>query len=426
MGFLGNGLLLVTELGKFLGRRASLSGGEPLIVAPDDLAASVYGERKVLNPYTLFDLNTKYDVDTDALDTSITGAGAVTHQAALSAVRAAVTAANGDFTRVRSNRYFYPQSGKDLVIRQGVVMSALVANQVRRWGAFDDNDGFYFQTTGTTVQLVRQSSSGSGTTTVASGSWDDPMNGSGPSGKTLDVTKANRYDIHVSATGSGKAKYYINGYLVHTLDLAGNTAFPMVRSLQLPVAWEVQNTAASAIGSLDMMSCSVEIPGGSQQPSPTFAAANLADITVTTTLRPVLSIRPKQTYNGITNRAIIIPLLAGIKTEGARITWQLLLNPTTLTGATFAQATPARSKTEVDVAATALTGGTLLYQGFIPNTNDGGETRLKSLFDELDRFLKRRAFSPSTNPDILTVAAINEAAGNTLVRASLSYRELGL
>jgi hypothetical protein len=193
-----------------------------------------------------------------------------------------------------------------------------------------------------------------------------------------------------------------------------------MKTAQLPVCYSIINSGASTISSFTNICNSVIAEGGDAPPEYAFCAFNSAFISVTTTERPVLSIRPKATYNSITNRMLVLPKILTIATEGDRIGFRLVYNGT-LTGASWSSVNT-YSGTEFDVAATALSGGETLYYGFLPNGNDAASINIEVLFDEVSRVLRQNAFA--TSVDTLTVMVVNEQSGSTSVKAALVFNEI--
>lgn len=388
---------------------------------------TLFGQSRTVTPHTLADLNFKYEINSREWGTATATGGTVTYNSTLGIARLAVTGANGSRARLRTHTYFRYQSGKMQTVKiTHYCADAGQANQTRRWGAFDDNDGFFFELAGTDLSLVRRSSvSGAPVDSpVARASWSgDKLNGSGPSGITLDVTKSNIYEIHYTWLGAGPVEFFIDGILVHRMDLRNTLASPTLRTGQLPVQWEVVNTGASTASSLDAICAAVSSEGGSDPPLITFSAFNSVDKVVGTTEIPVLSIRPKALYpsGGITNRMLILPFLLTIRTEGARLGYRIVMNPATLTGPSWTSVDTA-SGTEFDVSATAFTGGQTLVLDFLPNINDKHEIFLENMFTVLGRHLRQDAFA--TGVDTLTLTAVVEAAGVTNVRMNLSSYEV--
>ncbi len=97
------------------------------------------------------------------------------------------------------------------------------------------------------------------------------------------------------------------------------------------------------------------------------------------------------------------------------------MNATSLTGASYTSVATS-SGVEFDVAATAFTGGEVLYLGFLPNSNDREMVDVSQLFGMISKKLRRSAFTGTL--DTLTIVAVNEAGGSTNVRASMTWREV--
>lgn len=386
---------------------------------------SAFGELRVASNYTLADLINKYEIDTNEFSTSTATGGTVTHVANQSAINLAVTGSNGSTARLRTNTFYRYQAGKGLLIKQTVYHADTgQSNQVRRWGFFDDNDGIFWQLSGTTFSVVKRSSTSGAPVevTVAQASFNnDILNGSGASGINLDLTKGNIFEIKLQWLGVGSVQFFVNGYLVHTMSHANTLAVPYMKTAQLPIGFDVINTGVSTGSSMTSICSSVIAEGGTIPPHFTYSAFNATPIVVTTTERPVLTIRPKATYNSIENRMLVLPNTFSIGTEGARISFRLVYNGT-LTGASYTSVATT-SGTEFDVAATALSGGETIYYGFLGQSNDAVNTiNLSQIFGALERKLRRNGFTSTT--DTLTVMAVNELSGSTNVRAGLIFDEI--
>lgn len=396
---------------------------------PQFVYPTAFEELRSAEPFSLDELTNKYEIDTRTYAQTFVGGGAQTFLPNQSAIHLSVTGAAGDRSLLRTNTYYRYQAGR----AQRVLMTAYNAdtgqsNQTRRWGYFDDNDGVFFALSGTSVQVVQRSST-SGVpidTAIAQAAWNvDPMNGAGPSGITLDITRAQVYEIAFQWLGAGDVQFFIDGFLVHVFRNPNTIAMPYMRTGQLPLSWEVINAAASTASGFTYICASIESEGGSRSKALTFGVVNSADKTLGATLIPILSIRPKLTYgaSGVTNRTAVLPLLfipnVTVAATADRALFSLLVNPV-LTGAAFASVN-AQSTVESDVAATALTGGTILLSVFGVGGTNGNPIDVSQLFAEDG--LKLRLNALGTVADILTVAAIaiNDAPP---VRGSLTWKEI--
>ena len=122
-----------------------------------------------------------------------------------------------------------------------------IENVTRRWGIYDDDNGFFFELDGQTLYaVVRSSTTGSAVNTkIAQSNWNkDQIDGNGGefnlSGITLDLTKTNAF--WVSYRGSIVCSFGIfNGsekITCHEHTYTNNYSRKMITSLILPVTWE--------------------------------------------------------------------------------------------------------------------------------------------------------------------------------------------
>lgn len=408
------------------GRIVSVSYDGALIAMAPKRARTAFDEIRVASPFSLVDLVNKYEIDPRRYSQSTATGGSLSHLPNESAVRLTVTSSNGSQAKLRTNDFCRYQAGHGLMFRTSIYHAdAGQSNQVRRWGFFDDGDGLFFELSGTALRVVRRTSvTGSAVDTAAAqSSWNvDKLDGTGRSGVTLDVTKANIYEVQLQWLGAGQVRFYINGILVHEMSNQNVFSAPYMKTAQLPLSWEVVNTGASVGSSMTYVCASVVIEGGEDPPAYSFAAYNATDVNVTTTERPVLSIRPKATFNSITNRMILMPVLLGVSTEGSRIGFRLVWS-SSLSGASYSSV-DSKSGAEFDVSATSGTGGETLFRGFIGGSNDATVVDISKLFKYRTGGRKLRLDAFGSNPDVLTVYAVNEGVGSSSVRASLSWEEI--
>jgi hypothetical protein len=384
-----------------------------------------FGQIRTVNPWTLTDNINKYGFDLYEYASSSVGGGTITSVVSQSAIRLGVGAGSTDSARVRTNTYYRHQAGKEQIIKLTCYHeSQLVSNQVRRWGYFDDSNGFFYATSGSNFGIYRRSSAIGGTidTFITQSAWNvDKFDGTGQSGVLLDLRKSNIYEIHFDWLGVGTAEFYINGKFVHQLLNANTFAGPYMGTATLPVALEVQNTAASTTSGLIFICTSVEAQGGQEPPKYVYGTYNAADVSVSTTETAILAIRPGLTYRSLENRVLTIPELFSVSTEGSRAGYRIILNPT-ITGGTWTSASLNNSSVEVNATVTTFTGGDTIFRGFLPNSNDAKEINLSDLFQE--NAIKLRVNGFATSQDVLLVTGINEAAGTTNMRASITWREV--
>lgn len=398
----------------------------PVIISPTTYGKTAFGEQRVALPFALADLINKYEITPTEYSTltGSSGVASISHVPAESAIKLQVDGTSGSLGKLRTNTFYRYSAGKGQNIKMTLYHNdSGQSNQVRRWGYFDDSDGLFFQLSGSNLSIVERKSTTGAVTEInhPQSTWNvDKLNGTGASGVTIDVTKSQIYELRFQWLGVGFADFYINGIHTHNIPHANLISGPYMKTGQLPLSWDVENNLSSSTGAMTTVCASVISENGEPPPEYSYAAFNSTAISVSTTEIPVLSIRPKSTYNGITNRIITLPKKAVVSTEGARISFRIIAN-TVLTGASWSSVATT-SGTEFDVSSTSFTGGETLYYGFLPGSNDAETVELEKFFSILARKLRQNAFA--TAVDSLTIVAKNEAAGSTNVRSAIVFTEV--
>lgn len=340
-----------------------------------------FGRLRVSNPTTLFDSQNRFSADIHysyAIDTG----GAINYNTNQSSVGLAVTNSSGSSALAQTFRVFSYQPGKGLLTLQTFVMNAPKTNLVQRVGLFSAYNGVYLEQGPNGITFViRTYTSGSVNNSrfVAQSEWNgDKLNGSGPSGITLDLTKAQIlwFDIEWLGVGNVRCGFIINGqYIVcHTFQNANVNNVVYMQTATLPLRYEITNTGDTASTSSLTMICSTVISeGGYEQVAapqiarPTgngVAIANATGLSFT----PLVSIRINTTFFG----AVVIPSIVNfIATAAGDYEVVLVRNPT-LTGATWAGSI-SNGMVDVDTAATAMTANAdgIVQTDYVVSTNQG-------------------------------------------------------
>lgn len=303
---------------------------------------------------------------------------------------------------------------------------------VKRMGLFDDNtqpgstgDGVFFEVDETGIfAVLRSSATGvSVDTRYPQSSWNvDRLNGSGPSGVALDLTKQQVVVIDFGWLGSAVIRwgFDVGGQIViaHQISPANVLSLPFMSQPSLPLRWQVTSTGGA--GSMQATCGSVQSEGGFNtlgvQRSISTAGAGLT--LAATTLRPLLSIRLKDAYR----RALVQPisfttLSQGSSPENYEV---LLLVNATLTGATFA-AGAASEIVNYDTAATAVSGGLLLDSSYAGG--GGGSTKSTSLSQPISSDVPISSNYAGAQ-DVLTLAVRPLGISSTTFFGSLVWSEL--
>lgn len=393
------------------------------IINPSGVAFDAFNRLRVSNPYTLFDSQNRYQKDPQFSE-SLSGSATATHVANESSVDMATTTASGDKAIRQTFRVFPYQPGKSLLVLATFVMNAGKTNLRQRVGYFNADNGLFFQVNGTTKSFVlRTNTSGTPTDarTVDQADWNgDKLDGSGPSGLTLNVDKAQILwmDFEWLGVGSVRCGFVINGvfYVCHTFNNANDLDKVYMTTAILPVRYEIENTGATASSSTLTQICSSVISEGGyqQKASLTWARRTTALTGVTTTFVPIVSIRLKSTSLG----AVVLPSIFHAIPIGSTLDYEIVLikNPT-LTGASFSSNS---TNVEIDTTATALTGGTIVDLNYTAGANQGSGTATGDVEYNFDNQL---GVSVGGTSDIYTLAA-RTISGTDDIIGSLSYYDL--
>lgn len=210
----------------------------------------------------------------------------------------------------QTRQYFQYVPGKSQLVFVSFAFGAAQTNNVKRVGYFDATNGFFLEQNGSNLRVVKRTSVGDGTPddiSVDKASWNiDPMNGLGPSGITLDITKVQILVIDYQWLGAGRVRmgFDINGtiYYVHQFVHANNISTVYINQPNLPVRWECRNTdTVSVATTVDAICFSVNSEGYAGDSGPSWSkesGAISAGVGGTT----ILNVRLKNTYRGYDNR----------------------------------------------------------------------------------------------------------------------------
>lgn len=227
------------------------------------------------------------------------------------------TTANGDKASYTTDLYHTYIPGQTSLIATTVQCgdtgkSALV----RRWGYFDDDDGLFFELSGSVLYVVQRSSTSGAPvdTKVAQSTWNvDSLDGSSDpvtniSRETLDVSKLNVYFIDFQWLGAGKTRFgvYQNGQrlVAHQFLNEGTNTVPYMKRGNLPLRWEQENIGTTP-GSSDLrVVCSAVYTEGNFEPVQDLHSFKFDNVFITssTDYHYIAAIRSADTVGTIDNR----------------------------------------------------------------------------------------------------------------------------
>jgi len=359
---------------------------------------------------------------------SVIGTGASTWTSADRATVLTVSANNDAVIRQTKMRFNYSPY-KSQSIAMTCKLGATVANVTKRVGLFNSNtttpfasnyDGVYFEDDGTGIGVCLAKD---GTVTRrAKADWNiDKLDGTGPSRKTLDLTKQQILIIDIGWLGVDGVRFGFKIgrgiYYVHSEEYANASTSVYMLSPNHSIRYEIRSSGGT--GSLSHICCSIGSEDGSITANGVVRSFDSRgvqlDANTAGTIYAALAMRLKTTH--LDSSVYPIGTSIACATAGDRYRWALLLNPTVAGSLTYTDMTDSAIQYALGATANTITAGTgyLLDSGFgsdlqyaetvIPNALRLGST-IEGALDVM--VLAIEPIAASTNLDIFTAIKYRE------------------
>lgn len=360
--------LYFNQLDSLLGQIVT---AQPVNVKLFGAALDAFGRTRMSQAYTLFDSQNRYAKNDYFSETTASG-GTVTYTANTSTVNLNVTTTTNSEVVRQTYRSFSYQPGKSLLVMNTFVLATAAADLRQRVGYFNTENGVFLELDGTTLYLVmRTYATGTAVDTrVAQADWNtDKLNGTGDSGFTLDLTKSQIFwqDFEWLGVGSVRCGFVINGQVIiaHQFNNANLNANVYMTTAILPIRYEIKNSGASS-GTLKQI-CSTVISEGGYEKKVALDVARMTttNASIGTTFVPLVSIR---LASGRTGAVVMPDGHSVLPTSASSAEFEVVMvRNATLTGASWVATSSAN--VEMDISATALTGGTIISSDFTSASN---------------------------------------------------------
>jgi hypothetical protein len=407
------------------------ASGNTVYVQPAGVAGDAFGRLRTSSPLTLFDSSHRYR-DNGQWATSTGTGGTYVFSSGEGLVNLNVTTASGAKVLRETKKVCSYQPGKSLQVMNTFVMAPGKANLRQRVGYFGSANGIYVEVSGTSAPAFVERNSVSGFVTetrVPQTSWNvDKLDGQGPSGFTLDITKAQIHwaDIEWLGLGSVRTGFVLNGQLVHchSFHHANLITSTYMTTASLPMRYEIENLGTTASSSTLKQVCSTVLSEGGYelrgaQSTVGIPVATPYDLTNASTFYPVISIRLKADY---LDAVVILTALCvmGI-TNNAFYNWKVIAGGATTGGTWVSGGTD--SAVEYNISGTSFTdtSGRSLASGFTNGSNQGSAV-IDILKEALFKFQLERDSFTSTPYELTLVMASEDAGADVL--ASLDWEEV--
>ena len=227
-----------------------------------------FGRLRTSHPFTLFDSSHRYR-DNGLWSTGVTAGATAAFNANGGFMELRVGITSGSQVIRETDRVFPYQPGKSLLNINTFTMNPPKAGLRQRVGYFGASNGLFIELEGTTLSFVKRSSSTGSVseTKVAQSNWNvDPLDGNGPSGISLDISKSQIWwtDIEWLGAGTNRLGFVIDGNFIHchSFQHANGITGTYFTTATLPVRYEITNTTTQASGSTMYQICSTVLSEG--------------------------------------------------------------------------------------------------------------------------------------------------------------------
>jgi len=397
----------------------------------DSANLDAFSRLRVSNPLILHNSQFTYDLTPIIMEQITNGSGATiahdtTNRQALMTFSSTPT---GGKSYMQSYEYLPYQPGRSQLIFVTFNMIAAVANTLKFAGYSDGVNGIEFQNNGTVNQFVVYSASSAGNETVTQSSWNlDKMDGTGPSGITLDITKTQILVIDIQALYVGRVRvgFDIGGQIMYAHEFLHANLFssPYIQSANLPVRCGM--TCTGTVSTTMNFICSAVISEGGTEDINIFGYTFQQDsgpISVATGGTHMLSLRPKTTFNSITNRTRVAYIDVEIYNAGNQpVQWQLCVGQAISGTTTYSDVNTTYSSSEYNILGTLSGSPTIVIDGgFVASSGGAKGVTNTAIVSRYPITLDAAGLQRSLGTLTLKCTSLS---GTQVVYASIKFREI--
>lgn len=387
---------------------------------------TVFGEALVGQLTPVFQGTFEYTVDNEELTTTtVANGGTVTQATGLALVGTSTTTASTAL--LQSKRHARYRSGEGGMSRFTAIFTTPVAATEQLIGLAGElgssvafKNGYMIGYIGTTFGFHRFQNDTITTTPLAS--WDDPLDGTGASGMTLDNTKGNVWQIQFQYLGFGAMVVGVEDdstgafVEVHRENYANQNTTPTVYNPNFHHTIWTNNKATSSDLVLKSASYAFFIEGKTKyqeihQPQQVTGEQQKTSVTTETA---IFTIRNKATYASQTNYVdlIVEAVSASIESSSANNLGKVrLVRNATLGGSpSYSDINASDSIVDIDTSGTTVTSGKELFSLPLAGKNDR---------DNLNLIPYEIILAPGE-----TITLAGSSANSSTINAALLWKEL--
>ena len=410
-----------------MGTFIDLGGGSYTTLSNQPMLTDAFGRLRVSEPLTLFDSSHRYR-DNGLWNTLATNGGQALFSPNEGLVNLDITGAAGSQVIRETKKVFAYQPGKSLLVFNTFVMDAAQIGLRQRVGYFGIDNGIYLELRDDILSFVKRSIVTGGLTedSVPQTAWNaDTMDGNGPSGITLDITKAQILFMDIEWLGEGTVRlgFVIDGVFIvcHRFNHANLITSTYITTASLPLRYEISGNGTPA--RLKQV-CSTVISEGGYELRGAQQAVGTPILTPKTfavagTYYPVVGIRLKSTALDAIVITTAVSLL-GLG-NGKNYAWRIVQSATT-TGGSWVSA-GVDSSVEYNLTGTSVTGGRILAQGYVNSSNQGSPS-INILKEAIFASQLERNTFTGERFELVVEMAIDAIGGTSGAYVSLDWEEV--
>ena len=408
-----------------------VSSSNPLpIKIGNSSSLDAFSRLRISNPTHVYDANFVYSLDTLTQEAIVAESGAtVAHDATNScALMTFSSTPTGGKAYLQSFEHFRYQSGRSQLIYMTFNFVETKANTLKFIGYGDRSNGIFLEQSGSVAQVKIYSTTDTASETVIQSAWNlDKLDGTGSSGVTLNLAKAQVLIIDMQWHGTGRVRigFVIDGTIiyVHEFNHANVVTVPYMKSGTLPVSAGMTCTGTVST-TMRYIACTVISEGGELDVGALNFSQETPSLTAGSDARThAISIRPKTTFNGVANRITMVPTGLDVLVTGNNpVKWELCIGDVITGTTTFADVNTTHSGMEYNTAGT--TSGTpslVIDTGFIAASTVGNTSEESPLFSRIPITLNAAGAVRANGTLTLLVTGLGASSA---CRVKISWKEI--
>lgn len=400
-----------------------------IVTTPNNDGLDAFQNSRIAPPSFVGDSQLTYDLQPILYEQITNGSGAVISHSTTerSAVLEFSSTAAGGEAFMQSYQHYRYQAGRGQEIFITFNFNEQVADVLKFAEYGDGTNGIAFQNNGTTNRFVVYCGTSADDEVANQDDWNlDKLDGTGKSGITLDITKTQIFVIDLQALYVGRVRcgFDIDGEIIwcHQFNHANILAFPYLQTANLPIRCGMTCTDTATTDMLFI--CSAVLSRGGQEEVGGYQFVQEGDVTAASGERThLLSIQPKQTFNGIVNRAEIIVESVDILVTGSNaVYWELCLGDVLTGTTTFNDVNETYSGVQFNTAGTTSGAPSIVIaSGYCAATNQAKTAATESILARYPITLDRAGDPRPLGRVTLLVTGIG---GTSACRGAITWKEL--